>query len=145
MNSAKLKRFDIRKIWRSLRRSNKGQTLVEFSLAIPIFLLLGLALLDGGRAYFVNQVILNAAREGARVGTMGDVPPANVVATVTQIMNDAGYNTFNSSYANLGDTGAPGSITTVSLSVNFQTLVGTFIPGWNGTFPISQTIRMRHE
>ncbi len=79
------------------------------------------------------------------MGTMGDVPPTAVVATVTQVMNDAGYNTWNSSYSNLGNNGAPGSITTVALSVNFQTLVGTFIPGWNGSFPISQTIRMRHE
>jgi Flp pilus assembly protein TadG len=145
MKTGKLKRRTRRTPWRSLLKSNKGQTLVEFSLAIPIFLLLSLILLDGGRAYFVNQVLLNAAREGARMGSMGDVPPTAVVSAITNTMNAGGYKTWKAAYSNLGTNGAPGSITTVQLAVNFQTLTGTFIPGWTGSLPISQTIRMRHE
>ncbi len=145
MRARKFKRHTIRKLLLSLVRGSKGQTLVEFSLALPIFLLLSLALLDGGRAYFVNQVLLNAAREGARVGTMGDVDPAAVYATVTNVMESGGYKRWKSNYSNLGTNGDTGSTTMVSLEVRFQTLTGSFIPGWNGNFPLSQTIRMRHE
>jgi hypothetical protein len=76
---------------------------------------------------------------------MGDVPPTAVVSAITNTMNAGGYKTWKAAYSNLGTNGAPGSITTVQLAVNFQTLTGTFIPGWTGSLPISQTIRMRHE
>jgi Flp pilus assembly protein TadG len=147
MKFRKFNRHIFRKLLLSVVRGSKGQTLVEFSLMIPIFLFLSLALLDGGRAYFVNQVVLNAAREGARVGTMGDVPPAAVVNTITQIMESGGYDDigWNANYSNLGTSGEPGSTTVVSLTVDFQTMTGSFVPGWTGSIPIQQTIRMRHE
>ena len=50
---------------RSDRRS-RGQTLVEFSLVIGIFLVLILALFDFGRAVYGTSSLGNAARMGAR-------------------------------------------------------------------------------
>jgi hypothetical protein len=45
---------------------NRGQALVEFSLTIPIFLFVIIALFDMGRAVFAFNTLTNAAREGAR-------------------------------------------------------------------------------
>ena len=45
-----------------------GQYLVEFALVIPVFLLLLSGMIDFGSGLFANQTIINAAREGARVG-----------------------------------------------------------------------------
>src|SRR5690348_2791560 len=51
-----------------LRRGSRGQTLVEFALILPIFILLLLGILDLGRAVFNSSTMNNAAREAARVG-----------------------------------------------------------------------------
>jgi hypothetical protein len=53
----------------------RGQALVEFALAIPIFLLLMIALFDLGRAVFAYNTLTNAAREGARLAIVNqDIP-----------------------------------------------------------------------
>jgi Flp pilus assembly protein TadG len=47
-------------------RRSRGQSLAEFALVIPIFLLLMVSLFDLGRAVFAYNSVTNAAREGAR-------------------------------------------------------------------------------
>jgi Flp pilus assembly protein TadG len=46
----------------------RGQTLVEFALILPAFLLLAVVIFDFGRAVYYYSTIHNAAREGARYG-----------------------------------------------------------------------------
>lgn len=58
------RRLDPRTPSRSRPRS-QGQALVEFSLIVPVFLLLFLIALDVGRLFFSFIEINNAAREGA--------------------------------------------------------------------------------
>jgi Flp pilus assembly protein TadG len=52
------------------RRRRSGQGLVEFSLVIPVFLLMIFGVIDGGRFVYMSSVLSQAAREGARVGTV---------------------------------------------------------------------------
>jgi Flp pilus assembly protein TadG len=52
------------------RRRSGGQALAEFALAIPIFILLVFGLIDIGRLVYVNNAISQAAREGARYGSV---------------------------------------------------------------------------
>jgi hypothetical protein len=47
-----------------------GQGLVEFTLVIPIFLLILLGVFDAGRAVYMNTSLSQAAREGARVASV---------------------------------------------------------------------------
>lgn len=51
------------------RRSSKskGQGLVEFALVLPIFMLMLFGLIDVGRYVYMNSVLSQAAREGARL------------------------------------------------------------------------------
>jgi Flp pilus assembly protein TadG len=51
---------------RSGSRRQRGQTLVEFALVIPIFLVGIFGLIDGSRLVFMNSTLSQAAREGAR-------------------------------------------------------------------------------
>jgi hypothetical protein len=51
-----------------LREQHRGQTLVEFALIIPIFLLVVLGLFDMGRAVLYYSTISNASREAVRLG-----------------------------------------------------------------------------
>jgi Flp pilus assembly protein TadG len=55
---------------RSVKRPARGQSLVEFALVIPIFLLILFALIDMGRLVYINNAIAEGAREGARWGSV---------------------------------------------------------------------------
>lgn len=51
-------------------RSEGGQSLVEYALILPIFLIFALFITDLGRAAYSYSVVYNAAREGARYGSI---------------------------------------------------------------------------
>jgi hypothetical protein len=48
------------------RRRSRGQALPEFALVAPVFFLVLLAIIEGGRFIFYYQTLNNATREGAR-------------------------------------------------------------------------------
>lgn len=52
-----------------MRTHSHGQTLVEFSLVLPVFLLTLFGLIDVGRLVYANSVLSQAARDGARVAS----------------------------------------------------------------------------
>jgi Flp pilus assembly protein TadG len=56
----------MRRLRERLRRGRRGQTLVEFALILPIFLLIVVGIFDAGRAVFAYHTANNAAREGGR-------------------------------------------------------------------------------
>jgi Flp pilus assembly protein TadG len=51
-------------------RAGTGQSLVEFALVFPIFLLLLFGLIDIGRFVYTANALNQAAREGARYGSV---------------------------------------------------------------------------
>jgi len=83
----------------------RGQTLVEFALVLPVFLLMLFGLIDMGRFVYLNSTLSQAAREGARVAaveaswtgstdatcgaTAGPVCPATVAALRADVLNGA--------------------------------------------------------
>src|SRR5436190_23762977 len=50
---------------RHLRSRTRGQSLIEFALILPVFLMFFAAILDLGRVAAAQIAIANAAREGA--------------------------------------------------------------------------------
>ncbi|HOU14182.1 MAG TPA: TadE/TadG family type IV pilus assembly protein [Anaerolineae bacterium] len=56
-------------------KSNRGQSLVEVALVLPIILMILLGLLDFGRAYFTLVALHDAADEGA---TYAAIRPSDV-------------------------------------------------------------------
>jgi Flp pilus assembly protein TadG len=54
---------------RTLFNRSKGQSMVEFALILPLFVLFIIGIFDLGRAFFAYIAITNAAREGTRVAT----------------------------------------------------------------------------
>lgn len=49
------------------KQRTRGQSLVEFALILPIFVLLTVGIIDGALALFNYSTVSNAARQGARV------------------------------------------------------------------------------
>jgi Flp pilus assembly protein TadG len=64
---------------------NRGQSLVEFALIIPILLLAVVVILDLGRAVYYYSVIYNAAREGARFGIVQPGNAAGIEAAAREL------------------------------------------------------------
>jgi len=58
------------------RSGERGQALVELALSIALLLIILLAAIDFGRAFFAYVGLVNAAREGARAGAMAINPAA---------------------------------------------------------------------
>jgi Flp pilus assembly protein TadG len=56
---------------RSHARGSRGQTLVEFALILPVFLLLTLGVVDAARIFTAYIAITNGAREGALYAANG--------------------------------------------------------------------------
>ena len=122
-----------------------GQAIVEFALFLPMLIILVMGILDMARAYSVLQVVTNAAREGAREGIIPSNSSAAVTATVDAFLTVAGQTDCSTVGTKLGAAGSAGDSTVVTVSCTFTALTGTLIPGWEGTFPLSQTATMRHE
>ena len=51
-------------------RSRCGQSMAEFALVLPLFMILIFGLIDGGRLVYINNAAAQAAREGARWGSV---------------------------------------------------------------------------
>lgn len=62
------------------RRRPSGQSLIEFALVLPIFLVILFSLFELGRALVEYNSLANAAREGARAG----IVPTKTVTEITQ-------------------------------------------------------------
>jgi Flp pilus assembly protein TadG len=105
-----------------VRQQRRGQALVEFALALPLFLLLVFGLIDLGRFVLTDSLLSQAAREGARLAAVeaswigstddscgsdyGPVCPATTAALASDVQVAA-----NRMVAGLG-----GSITAVYVS-----------------------------
>ena len=51
-------------------RTSRGQSLVEFALVFPVFMLLVFGVIDGGRAIFAYNQVSEAVRNVARVASV---------------------------------------------------------------------------
>ena len=60
-----------RLIKKNRREGEKGQSLAEFALIVPIFLVLVFAIVDFGMGFHAWITVTNSAREGARLGAVG--------------------------------------------------------------------------
>lgn len=126
------------------RESELGQALVEFTMILPIFILLLFAIVDFGRGFYTWVLVTNAAREGARVAA---------VQSDSATINTRIYNSFCDNYPSscgLDPTkltitktnvqGSRGSAVKIDLSYNFQfaTPIGNIlnlVSGGNLTAP----------
>jgi hypothetical protein len=67
-----------------LRRQERGQSLVEMALAMILFLLLLVGVVDFGRAFNNYIIITNASREGARYASRFPHDDAGIRARTVQ-------------------------------------------------------------
>lgn len=128
----------------SLKRRHRGQGMVEFALAVPIFVVLLLGVIEFGRLFITFTSVYAAAREGARYGAAADnlcqggvestsqkvAPVAGGLVVTTSYDKGVGTSSFNDcNKAGLGDR------VIVSASMPFSFITG-IIPSPSGGFTI---------
>jgi Flp pilus assembly protein TadG len=69
-------------------RSEAGAELVEFALVLPVLLLVFGGIIDFGMLLQRQQVLTNAAREGARLAVLPGYTTTDVQARVTQFVQE---------------------------------------------------------
>lgn len=63
-------------------RKSRGQSVVEFAMTLPVFLLLVVGIFDLGLGVASYSLLTNVAREGARTGIIPATSDADILAAV---------------------------------------------------------------
>ena len=71
------------------RRRQRGQTLVEFAVIVPLFALLLFGLLDFGRVIFTQNALTQAAREATRVASLSPSASSTKYAAIRAAARNA--------------------------------------------------------
>lgn len=123
-----------------------GVALVEFAMVLPLLLVLVFGIVDFGRAFQTWITLTNAAREGARLGTVSQ----DVQAVRRRCESTAALNGVSCSVSGLpGITGQDVTVT-ARFTLRFITPVGSLISliggqGMRTTYNMSSTATMRIE
>jgi Flp pilus assembly protein TadG len=122
---------------------SRGQALVEFALAGPIFFILLIGLVEGGRYVFYSESLSHAAREGARYAIIHGAVSSNPTGpgsgdpsgeAVKQAVRDAAVGMGDVAAVVIPDpTYSPnnnrrGSTVTVTLNYTYTPIVAIFGP-----------------
>lgn len=119
----------------------RGASLVEFALVLPLFLVLVGGMVDFGRAFFTEVMLTNAAREGAR-SAMYSATAANTTArAIAAAGNNSALSVAVSSPCPTPPSATPTSVTVTVQDPKFRwILLGpalNLIPGASNTLPAS--------
>jgi Flp pilus assembly protein TadG len=122
--------------------------MVEMALTLPLFFALVLGIIEFGQAFMVQQIVTNAAREGARHGVLPGATNAGVAEKVRGHLAagnlDVPEVTVTITPTDLS-TATTGTVVTVRVAAPYDA-VGWMTSPWflSGTNMASQCV-MRHE
>jgi Flp pilus assembly pilin Flp len=99
----------------ALGRDQRGATIVEFALILPVLCVLMLGTLDLGYRSYVTSIVQGSLHEAARMATVGGVPTATIEQHVRDRLRDfsgeATITTSTRSYADFNGVRTPETIT----------------------------------
>lgn len=130
-----------------LLRGSRGSVAVEFALFLPLLLTLVFGVVELGQAWYQQQMLANASREGARVGALYDQGGQDdqfVVTHVQNLLTQSGY-PGQVQVQSTGAAGTAGDLVTVQVTSPYEfPVLGALVP-MVGSINLSATTVMRHE
>jgi len=114
-----------------MRRSQKGQSLVELAILLPVLILVLMGIMDLGRVFYAQIVITNAAREGARYGSMYPADEVGIKARAIAEAQGAGIQ-IGPDDVQVSGTIMPGSPLTVTVTYRFAAITSLISGFWGG-------------
>ncbi len=133
------------------RLGDAGQALVEVAIALPILLALLIGIFEFARAYNVQQVITNAAREGAREGVLPSKGQAEALVRTNDRLGDANITSATVTFNCVPAACETGAAVEVQVSVNYTfvfigPVLSLFSSGVDpGTIALRSKATMRKE
>ena len=128
-----------------LRRHRRGASIVEFAVVAPIFFLFVFGMIEFGRMLMVQQLITNAAREGARVAILPGSTTSQVNTAVTNYLTGSVSGATISVNPDPPTSATYGSAVTVTVSVPFSSVSWTPKPFFLGSTTMKTQCVMRTE
>lgn len=135
----------VRSAARSKRRSAAAS--VEFAVVAPIFFLLVLGMVEVGRGLMVQHLLLNAARQGCRIGILPSNGNTQISSAVADTLAPAGITAQNVSVT-VNDASADASTAKsgddVSVNITVPVSAVTWVPVGNflsGNISAQYTLR----
>ena len=131
----------------------KGQSLVEITLALPVLVILFLGIAEVGFLLFAHVQVTNAVREGTRhgalcrmhenCGNLNTEVEAAVLSEAQMLLNASNTTVTveTLSFATMPDPGSP-----ITVTVTYEhtaPFVSTFVPMFPATIPVEHTLVMR--
>jgi len=110
-----------------LYREQKGQSLVEIALVLPVLLLMLGGLVDFGRGFRGYIVITNASREGARYACLFPHDADGILSATTEAAADLGAALEADDIEITGVGGSSGDTIRVTVTYDLSTILGSII------------------
>ena len=134
---------------RFLRRARSGATTLELAFTLPVFLTLTVGSIEFGRAFMVQQMVTNAAREGARHGIMAGTTADQVKTKVVDYLATGRIQVSPADItitpANLSSTTKSGQQVRVHIRVPYGNVTWMPVPWFLGQASLASETTMRHE
>ena len=111
---------------RSPRHGRAGAAAVEMAAVLPLFILLVFGIIEFGRALMVHEILVNAAREGARYAVTPNATDAVLESKINSYLSSAGITGYTVTADSDTDPDPPHDLTIVdggSTSGSLQAVV----------------------
>ncbi len=124
----------------SRNRRERGQSLVELALVLPLLMLVILGAIDFGRVFYASMTVAGAARNGAQYASEN---PTDTTGIQSAALDDAGSLDPAPTVTVSGPTsdGNGGEYVRVQVDHEFSTLIPW--PGLPSSIEISRAVTMR--
>ena len=122
-----------------------GVAAVEFAIVAPVLITLVLGMIEVGRALMVQQVLVNASREGARTAVMEGANVSAVKTYVQEYLADMSISVTQDKIAVAPDpsTSANGTPISVTLTVPYSDVNWLPVPQYvSGNLSASTSMRL---
>ena len=140
---------------KAAKSGRRGQAVVEFALVLPLVLILVISVFEFARAWNIQQVLTDAAREGARVAVVGNgagessgAITAKTQTAIDNALSVAGIDPDDANYDLQGIGGGRGNPATVRIELPYRFSFLGPLMGWTigkSSLTLGTSITMRNE
>ncbi|MBI4470191.1 MAG: pilus assembly protein [Acidobacteria bacterium] len=126
-------------------RHTRGQATVEMALAVPIFFLILVGMVEYGRALMMRHTMTDAAREGARLAALMNADATDVESTVSDLLLSGGLTLSQANVTITGTNASTGGNASVAITYPYQSIVLGLIHFSSDTVTLSVQSTVVHE
>jgi len=132
-------------------QKQKGIAAVEFTLFVPMLVILLMGIIDFGMLMTNQAALVNASRVGARSGIILSSPPktaGDIENVVKTSMAQSGWETAAVDAATVtvsGAGGVTGSDLSVQVDSNYSFMILSYLTPLQDPLPLSATTTMKNE